>query len=347
MPELDASKAADAAAGPATEAAAGRAALRRAAVAAVRAPSVHNTQPWRMVLDGDVLELRADGRRRLTVLDPDGRQMMMSLGCALLNARVALAAEGAGAQVDRMPDAADPELVARITVSDAPVDATLGALAAVIEERRANRRRFEDDAVPEEVIGQLESAASAEGVQVLVLRSEEDRTAAAVLSQRADAMQTSDPAYQEELRAWISTDAQRADGVPVTAAPHAGEAHDDIPIRVFDTEGQGGLPTETHSSIRQCLFVLAGRGDAPGDWLRGGEALERLWLEAAALGYAASPLTQSVEVRQTRLQMRSALRTEGWPLVMVRVGKAPATPATPRRPLEDLLEERTADGEQQ
>ena len=65
--------------------------LRRAAEQALLAPSVHNTQPWRMVIRPDVLELYADRDRQLAALDPTGRQLLVSCGCALLNARVVLA----------------------------------------------------------------------------------------------------------------------------------------------------------------------------------------------------------------------------------------------------------------
>jgi len=57
---------------------------------AVGAPSVHNTQPWRFTADGQQISLYADAGRQLTVADPDGREMMISCGAALFNARLAL-----------------------------------------------------------------------------------------------------------------------------------------------------------------------------------------------------------------------------------------------------------------
>src|SRR3954452_9424 len=90
--------------------------LHRAAMRATRAPSIHNTQPWRFVLTQDALEIWADRDRKLKVLDPRGRQMMISLGCAVFHGRVAIAAAGSEALVRRLPDSAHPQLIARIGI---------------------------------------------------------------------------------------------------------------------------------------------------------------------------------------------------------------------------------------
>jgi hypothetical protein len=47
--------------------------LRIAVEQAVRAPSSHNTQPWSCRVEGNVVGLYADVRRRLPSVDPDGR----------------------------------------------------------------------------------------------------------------------------------------------------------------------------------------------------------------------------------------------------------------------------------
>ena len=142
-----------------------KAVLRRAAVRATRAPSVHNTQPWRLHLAHGQLSLFADRSRQLRVLDPTSRQMTISCGCALLNARVAIAAEGLGTDVERFPDPDQPDLLARISVTDTPEHdaATFAALDHVIELRQTNRRHFTDDEVPAEIIDTLERAARHEG----------------------------------------------------------------------------------------------------------------------------------------------------------------------------------------
>src|SRR5262249_15620700 len=92
-------------------------ALTEAAVAAGRAPSIHNTQPWHWQVRDGIADLRAQRQRQLLESDPDGRMLTISCGTALHHALVALAAQGFAAEVRRFPDASDPDLLARVTLS--------------------------------------------------------------------------------------------------------------------------------------------------------------------------------------------------------------------------------------
>jgi hypothetical protein len=321
-------------------------ALRRAAVRATLAPSVHNTQPWRLYLHPDELRLHGDRSRQLTVLDPTSRQMTISCGCALMNARVSLAGDDVGVRVTRYPDPGQKELLATISVVDerSTEEAELAELDRVLELRQTNRRRFADDQVPESVLETLEKAAAAEGAELFVVRRPEHRVTVAALSQHADAIENLNPAYRAELRAWTTDDPARRDGVPGTAVPHVdGGTDDEVPIRDFDTRGTGGLPGDTHSSRDQCLVLLCTAADTPPDWLRAGEALERVLLEITRQGYVATPLTQVTEVPSARAQLRSELGLAGYPHVLLRIGKAAITPGSRRRRLVDVLVEEVSD----
>ena len=77
--------------------------------AATRAPSIHNTQPWRFTASGDRLDLHRDRDRALPVLDPTGRQQVISCGVAAEFASVALLAAGVEAEVDLLPSPEDPD----------------------------------------------------------------------------------------------------------------------------------------------------------------------------------------------------------------------------------------------
>jgi len=316
--------------------------FRRAVVRATLAPSIHNTQPWRFVLRPGVLDVYADRGRQLAVLDPAGRQLYLSVGCAVFNARVSLADSGMSAAVGCLPDAAQPSLLARVEVGPGAVDRELAALDPVIGLRQTNRRRFASGEVPPEVVSTLVAAAEREDAILHPVVVEDDRTALARLVQRADSMEISDPAYRAELRAWTTTDPDRRDGVRALVVPHVdGTAGDDIPIRDFDSQGKGGLPAETRSGRDQCLLVLGTTTDRPEAWLQAGEALERVWLEATRAGYVASLFSQPVEVAAVRAQLRTDLRLTMQPHMVIRIGRAPVTPASRRRHVAEVLDDRT------
>jgi hypothetical protein len=318
--------------------------LRKAAEQALLAPSVHNTQPWRFVLMADALEIHSDPRRRLRVLDPSGRQLIISCGCALFNARAALAARGYDPVVERFPDPDRPDLLVRVSpASELGVEREIGALDRYIISRQTNRRRFTDETVPPEVVSQLMNYAAEEQTMLFHVRTMNHRLAVARLSHEADAAENADPAYRAELRAWTSDDPKRQDGVPAVVVPRVtGNAQDDIPIRDFDARGTGALPPETRSSVNQSLFILGTRNDDPLSWLRAGEALERLWLEAARKGYAVSLFTQVVEIPYFRERLRTELGLTMRPHILLRIGKAPITSSSMRRRLQDVLIDNTA-----
>src|SRR3954452_11372851 len=101
---------------------------------ATRAPSVHNTQPWRFALVGGAIELRPDYSRRLPVMDPDGRLLTISCGAALLCARLGVRRLGREPVVTLLPDAADADLFAVLADGGAaPLTVGESALIRVVE----------------------------------------------------------------------------------------------------------------------------------------------------------------------------------------------------------------------
>jgi hypothetical protein len=288
-------------------------ALRRAAARATYAPSLHNSQPWRFILTKGMLELHADRARQLRVLDPDSRQLMISCGCALFNARVALAAAGYATVVRRQPEPGRPDLLARLSIGDPEEspDYRLAALDSVIELRHTNRRRFTEDRVPAELVDDLMAAAAAEGAGLLPIRNEAELVTTAALIRQAIAVADADPAYRAELRAWTTEVPDRAEALAAAGRIEAG----------------------------QCLLLLCTAGDNARSWLQAGEALQRALLVLTERGHAAAMLSQVAEVPGIRALLGRELALTGEPHLLLRVGRAPMTPASRRRRLAEVLVE--------
>jgi hypothetical protein len=317
-----------------------KALFRKAVARASWAPSVHNTQPWHFVVRPDVLELHGDKDRQLRALDPSGRQLVISCGCALFNARVGLAADRV-VQIDRLPDPAKPDLLARLTVLDETAPWTpLVRLDPLIERRHTNRRDFFDEHVPPDVIYELTIAAEQEETSLVQIVEPEHKMVAAQLSREAEIIQNIDPAYQAELQAWTTTDLRRTDGVPVSAIPHTDSRFEtEGLIRDFDVAGKGWLPRLRQSSLNHCLMVLGTAESTRLAWLRAGEALQRILLEATRLDYVVSLASQVAEVPSTRDRLRRELDLDIHPLLLIRIGRAAPTPASKRRDLNMIISE--------
>lgn len=283
--------------------------LRRAAVHATLAHSVRNTQPWRFVLSESTLEIHADWTRRLRVLDPRGRQLVISCGSAVFNARVALAAAGHEARVQLFPEPAHATLLARLHVTEPRADHVLiGALDTAVEARRTNHQRFTNQPTPGHVIEALIGAAREEGGDLFPITQPQHRLATAHLSQQAAELEDADPAYRAELRAWTTPNPPHVDESAATNEPN------------------------------QCRLLLGTRHDTPAAWLQAGQALEHVLLETTRRGYAATPLTQVIEVAATNELLRRELGLTMYPHVLLHIGRAPPTPASRRRRLVEVLD---------
>ncbi len=300
------------------------------------APSVHNTQPWAFRIVGGAVELWADPARRLTSIDPAGRELVLSCGLALLHLRVALEAAGRVVAVTMLPEPDRPDLLAvvQVTGTRSPMPASI-ALDAAADHRHTNRRAF-SGALEPSMAEALETAASMEGAGLQPVTSTEDRTVAMVWQQEADHAQVRDPGYRAELRHWVGVE-RSADGVPLGSTAELDRATHDFATRDFAGAGTGGL-VEGEDELGTAVFLLFTDGDAPADWLRAGQALGRVWLEGSRLGLVLQPLSQSVEDPVSRLHLRRDLRLlASWPQLLLRVGHAEAQPSTPRRSLADVV----------
>jgi nitroreductase len=318
--------------------------------AATKAPSIHNTQPWRFTARADQLDVFLDPARALPVLDPSGRQQVISCGVAVEFAVVALAAAGRLTEVELLTDDADPDHLATIRLVG-PIEATAGdrEMAAAIDHRHTVRDPFQPRVVPTELLDRLQAGSGAVGVWFKPVTRSEEEVATVFLIDRAEEMEQGDPAYLAELQSWLRTDSAAVDGVPVDAVP-GGDPHQrpsNWTIRDFvvGSRPQGFAhahdPDAPPPEVERPTVVLMGTdGDDRYDWLQAGRALARVLLIATSAGIAASPLTQALDWPATRTRLRSRLSLIGHPQMLLRMGypqEGAPVASSGRRPVDEVL----------
>ncbi|MEJ8278174.1 Acg family FMN-binding oxidoreductase [Pseudonocardia spirodelae] len=314
--------------------------LRAALTWAARAPSVHNSQPWRWRVGEDAVELHADLSRWLQHADADGRDMLLSCGAALHHLVVALSALGRRATVTRLPDPARPEVLASVRVPaterGAPGDAI--DTAAAISTRRTDRRRYGDWPVLERQLDELRARAAACGAALRTVGDGAPRRALADAFRTAALAHAAEDGYDLELALWSGHTAAE-DGVPAANVPPPPAPGAGIPGRRF---AGADLPPADPGPDGATLLVLGTSSDDRLARLRAGEALSAVLLHATTLGMATCPLTEPLEVADTATAVRD-LVLDGTlsPQAVLRIGWPVATdppPATPRRPLLDQVD---------
>ena len=311
-----------------------------------RAPSLHNTQPWRFRAYGNVVELIADRDRKLNRIDPAGREMLISCGAALYGLRLGLRKLGYIPKVELLPCPDAPELIGRVsTAGQAAVTRHEDELLASVYHRHTHRGPFTPGDVSSRLLAGLRMDAAAEQAELVVLDRPGQLDDLVDLVLRAAAEQAADPEVIAELSQWVRpAGTQFRDGIPAfarvqavsEAGPHGaggGLGPGRLPQRDFGQPGTA--PLGGHSPALTAVLMTG--TDSPIDWIRAGQALHRMLLHAATRWLFASLQSQPLESPALRAELAARLGLAGEPQLLLQFGRSNTAPATARRPVSETL----------
>lgn len=315
---------------------------------ASRAPSLHNTQPWRWisgkVADAkgghtEALQLFLDRSRVVQSADRSAREAVISCGAMLDHVRVVMAGAGWSTSVERFPNPNDPEHLA--TLEFAPMQfVTEGHRRRVdaILARRTDRLPLAAP-VDWEAFEELLHTRLTEGPVHLDTLGEEVREQLTEAVELTEALRLYNSAYHAEL-GWWTTPFATEDGIPQSALVSAAESERVGIARSFPVTPHGDRRLTVNDDAAKIL-VLSTDGYSRADALDAGEALSATLLECTLAGFATCPVTNVTELHASRDVIGALIGRDACPQVLVRVGMAPVLdsvpPPTPRRPVEAFL----------
>lgn len=303
---------------------------------ACRAPSLHNSQPWRWVIGRTTIELHADRSRVIRSADSSGREALIACGAALDHFRVAMAAAGWNTSVETFPDPDRPDHLASVHVcASAPVTPSTRVRADAILTRRTDRLPFR---APDEILDIVLSNGP-EGTFVDTLRAAAHPELAEA-SRLTESLRSHDDRYHGELQ-WWTAPFRLSEGIPPSALVSESERRRVGVNRSFRPSGH--LDRRGATVLDEAdVVVLSTPADTREDALLCGQALSRVLLDLTAAGMATCTMTHLTEVQAGRDVIRRLTGRDAVPQALIRVGKVPTIedmPApTPRRSVREVME---------
>jgi hypothetical protein len=303
---------------------------------ATLAANGHNTQPWKFAIKETAIEIHPDHARRLAVVDPNDRELWISLGCALENLLIAARAAGYAPEVT-YPDSTD-FIHVRLT-ADTP---QASPLFDAIPLRQNVRSEYDGQPVSVAILDQL--AVSLEpGVALHFMTSPSRLEMALEYVNQGNLSQYANQAFVEELIHWLRFTKKEAlaslDGLYTRCS-----GNPEVPRWLGQMFVSGTKPQQQADIDARKLrsssgaVVIASEADDKTAWVRTGQVYERLALNLTALNIKSAFMNQPVEVADIRGQFQSAMGLgTSRPQLLLRYGYADSMPRALRRPVEQVL----------
>lgn len=311
--------------------------LREMVRYATLAANGHNAQPWSFALRENSIEIHPDTSRRLPAVDPDDRELWISLGCALENLLIAARATGYAAQVT-YPEQAD---FIQVDLTEDREDAS--PLFHAIPQRQNTRSEYDGQEVPSTELAQLEGLPLEPGVWLHFANSPAQRETLLEYVNQGNMRQYADQAFIKELIEWLRFNKNEAntlrDGLYTRCTGNPA-----VPRWLGQMFVSGTQPQQQADSDARKLrsspgaVVIASESEDKSSLVRVGQVYERLALTLTSLGIRSAFLNQPIEMAELRSQFQNAVDLgSSLPQLLVRFGYADVMPHSLRRPVEDVI----------
>lgn len=296
----------------------------------------HNTQPWKFAIKESVVEIHPDYTRRLSVVDPDHRELWISLGCALENFIIAAGKMGYTSEIT-YPDHA--EFINVHLTADTP---QVSALFDAIPLRQNTRSEYDGQPIQKNDLDQLRALPLEPGVELYFTNRQDMETILEYVNQ-GNLRQYADKTFLDELIDWLRFNKKEALASLDGLYSHC-SGNPEVPRWLGQMFVAGIKPQEQADIDAQKLrssagaVVIASQSEDKSTWVRTGQVYERLALQLTALGIQSAFLNQPIEVAEIREQFQSAIGLgNAIPQLLVRFGHADAMPCSLRRPIDQVL----------
>ena len=307
---------------------------------AVKAPSGHNTQPWKFRQNESAVEIYPDFDRRLPVVDPDDRELSVSLGCAVENLCLAAQTKGYKSAVS----VGDRGVITVSLAEEAGVKPS--PLFSQIDARQTNRSVYNGEEIALDVLKKLQSIRSEKSISVhYYARQTKQFNDIEQYVLQGNTHQMQNEAFKAELKSWMRFNKkhqdQTLDGLSyaVFGAPNVPRwMAEPIMSMAINAKAQNKADREKIASASH-LVLFTTRENSRREWVSLGRTLQRFLLTTTELGIVHAYLNQPNEEVEIALEMTRTLGLAGeCPTILLRIGYGRQQAYSKRRAVKDVIE---------
>lgn len=307
----------------------------------IKAPSGHNTQPWRFKINENSIEVYPNFYKELSVVDGNHRELYISLGCATEN--ICISANELGYLYKVQIIEQDSLYFIRISLQKAP--AVPNSLFSQIDKRQTNRSVYKSRIISTDTISILKKTEINQPVSVHFYKNgDETYKILAELIYSGNEVQYNDKSFKNELLDWMRFNPkdikQHKDGLAynVLSAPSLPKWLGKPIVGSFlKPKAQNKSEKEKiNSSSHLVLFTT--KENTPENWILTGQALERFFLKCTEMGIAVAFSNQPCEVHSIAEKVREQMPINNeFPMLLLRIGYADSMPYSVRKTLNEVI----------
>jgi nitroreductase len=303
---------------------------------AILAPSGHNSQPWRFIIDKNKIEIWPDYERRRAIVDPEDRELYISLGCATKNIEVA--ADYFGLVYEKSYKIDNKKAVGVIVLhfKEGKKLSVNEKLFKAILSRQTNRGEYQIKQMAEKL--EFEDNDDA---KVKIFNGKEDRKEISKLIYSSNKVWFKTKELVSELDYWLQDDVNNgSNGVPTGALNLYKIAAN---LKYFLQKDSDGAVKKAEREQKMAteapyLAVVETKMDGIENWIKAGEVYEHLALKLTSFGLAHSFFNTVIELKTQREKLANVLKLKGRPQMFLRIGYAKEEfPHSVRRPIEEVI----------
>ena len=306
---------------------------------ASKAPSGHNTQPWKFHITDSTITVLPNLDVALPVVDRNNRELFISLGCAVENLCIAASYFGYTTHIIEYSIEA---IILELTKNDLTIK---DPLFHQIEKRQTNRNIYNGNKISDGILQQLQSIPKENGIQFYF--TEINTPFANTITQyimKGNEIQMADIAFKNELLSWMRFNKKQVEAT-----------HNGLSYLVFGNPPLPRIlarpivslflkPNAQNKSDRKKIdssshfVVCATQRDTIEEWINLGRTLQRFLLKVTEIGISYAFLNQPCEVAALAFDLREKLPVnKEHPTLIMRIGYAKQIPYSPRKKIETLL----------